>query len=58
MKYLIRILVNFIHGKNNFAGFAVKCVIIFHGMVIIFMNIGGVSIETINKTNHNTRTVR
>jgi hypothetical protein len=58
VKYLTRILESFIHGKNNYADSAVRCVIIFLGMEIIFQNIGGLLIETINKTNHNTGTIR
>ena len=57
MKFLTKILVNFIHGKNNYAGSAVRCVIISHGMVIILPSIGGLSIE-FSKTNHNTRIIR
>jgi len=47
VKFLTKILVNFIHGKNNYAGFAVSCVIISPGMVITCMNTGG-EIEAIN----------
>jgi hypothetical protein len=58
VKFLTKILANFIHGKNNSVDSAVKCVIISHGMGIILQNTGGLLIETINKTNHNTRSIR
>ena len=58
MKSLTRIHVNFIRGKNNSVGSAVNSVIIFHGMETIYTNTGDLVIETINKTNHNTGTIR
>ena len=58
MKYLTKIRVNSIRGKNNSVGSAVNSVIIFHGMEIIYTNTGDLVIETINKTNHNTRNIR
>ena len=58
MKSLTRIHVNFIRGKNNSAGSAVNSVTIFHGMETIYTNTGDLVIETINKTNHNTRNIR
>jgi hypothetical protein len=58
VKSLTRTHINSIRGKNNSAGSAVNSVIIFHGMGIIYTNTGDLVIETINKTNHNTRNIR
>ena len=45
VKYLIKILEDFSHGKNKFVDFVVIYVSIFLGMETIYKNIGGLEIE-------------
>ena len=45
VKLVTRTLADFNLGKNKFVDFVVVFVTIFHGMVIIYMNTGGMEIE-------------